>query len=122
VTAKPLLDRARFALAAFVAVICVTTLSPFMHLASGEMVCSVQGTKVIVQSDVHTLGDRGHDTSDDHAAHCPLCMPAGAPPTLIVWNASPVQPLDHALQTIPAALLASLVGAPFPARGPPLVS
>jgi hypothetical protein len=109
--------RARFALASFVAAVLVTLLAPLVHPLAYELVCSAQGSKMIVQGDAVDHHDAG-----DHAAHCPLCMPAGAPPVAFHWDSTSVQPLAHVQQSIPAARLASLVGAPLPARGPPLAS
>jgi hypothetical protein len=114
--------RARLALAAFLATVCVTLLAPFVHPLSYDLVCSAEGNKVIVH-DGSSATDVSHDSSlGDHSAHCPLCMPAGVPPTAVAWDFTPVQPLAHVQQTIPAARLASLVGAPLPARGPPLAA
>ena len=95
-------------------------LAPFVHPVAYQLVCSVQGNKLVATTDHGIVDDGTTHSLDEHAAHCPLCMPAGAPPSMIVWNAAPVQPLAHVLQSIPAARLAGLVGAPLPARGPPL--
>lgn len=107
-------------------------LAPFVHPVAYELVCSAAGNKLVAVADhagvEHGLGEHdgvdggGTSSHDDHAAHCPLCMPAGAPPAMHVLVAEPVQPLAHVLQSIPAARLASLVGAPLPARGPPPAS
>ena len=108
-----------FALATFVAMVCVTGLTPMIHPASPsiayEQVCSADGTKQFV-----AVGDTApsHEMHD-HAAHCPLCMPVGAPPSVFIALFEPVQPLARVRQSIPAARLAGLVGAPLPARGPP---
>lgn len=108
--------QAALVLAAFVATVCLTLLAPFVHAGSFAVVCSAQGNKVVAL-------DAGGRTVDEHGAHCPLCMPVGAPPpTVIVWNAATDQPLAHVQHSIPAARLASLVGAPLPARGPPHLS
>ena len=124
--------RATVVLAAFVAALVVMVLAPFVHPVAYELVCSATGNKRVAVVDhtgaQHGMGehdgadDGGAPSHDDHGAHCPLCMPAGAPPALAVIGAEPVQPLAHVLQSIPAARLASLVGAPLPARGPPLAS
>ncbi len=110
---RRLRQRAVLALASFVAALCVTLLAPFVQAADYELVCSVQGNKLVAHDTA------GHTIGADHAAHCPLCMPAGAPPSTVAWDATPVQPLAHVRQSIPAARLASLVGAALPARGPP---
>ena len=95
--------------------VCVTIVAPLLHPVSYEEVCSASGVKHLVAVDD---GIPVHD-AHDHAAHCPLCMPAGAPPSFFVLHIEPSQPLAHVRQSIPAARLASLVGAPLPARGPP---
>jgi hypothetical protein len=114
--------RARFALIAFLATVCVTLLAPILHPLAYELVCSAQGTKVVVHGDSDVAGVTHGSVPGDHAAHCPLCMPAGVPPTAVAWDFTPVQPLAHVQQSIPAARLATLVGAPLPARGPPLAA
>lgn len=114
--------RASRVLAAFVAVVCVTLIAPFVHAVDYERVCSVQGDRLIaVAADEHPASGP-HDPATDPAAHCPLCLPAGVPPAFVAWRAEPVQPLAHVLRPIPAARLAGLVGAPLPARGPPSLS
>ena len=110
---------ALFALATFVAMVCVTVLAPMIEPSPSsiayEEVCSAHGTKQVA---AHGDAAPSHHMHE-HAAHCPLCMPAGVPPTIFIALFEPVQPLAHVLQTIPAARLAGLVGAPLPARGPP---
>ena len=111
-------------LASFFAALCVTLLAPFVHPVTYELVCSAKGSRLVATTDPAAADERGaqHDAHEDHAAHCPLCMPVAAPPTVVAWDFTPVQPLAHALQAIPAARLAGLVGAPLPARGPPVLS
>ncbi len=110
---------ARFALATFIAMVCVTVLAPVMQPVSQsigyEQVCSADGTKHLIAVGDTTPSHEAHD----HTAHCPLCMPAGVPPSIYIALFEPVQPLAHVQQSIPAARLAGLVGAPLPARGPP---
>lgn len=128
----PVRRRATVVLAAFVAALVVMVLAPFVHPVAYALVCSASGNKLVAVVDhvgaAHAMGehgamdDGGGPSHDDHAAHCPLCMPAGGPAPFVVTAAEPVQPLAHVLQSIPAARLASLVGAPLPARGPPLAS
>ena len=104
------------------AVVCVTLMAPFVHAVDYERVCSVQGDRLVaVDANDHGV-PASHEPATDHAAHCPLCLPAGVPPAFVAWQAEPVQPLGHVLRPIPAAHLAGLVGAPLPARGPPSLS
>ena len=95
----------------------MTLLAPFVSPITYELVCSASGHRMIAVD-----ADRNvQPAAQDGAGHCPLCMPAAPPPAFVAWDLDPVQPLAHALQGMPAARLASLVGAP-PARGPPLLS
>jgi hypothetical protein len=111
-------------LAIFVATLCVTLLAPFVASAGYAEVCSAQGVRLVAvdgaPAEVHAT--HPGDPTSDSTAHCPLCMPAAAPPSAIAWDFTPVQPHAHALRAIPAARLAGLVGAPLPARGPPTLS
>jgi len=113
IRASRLHRHAVFALAIFIATVGVTLFAPLFHPVVYDEVCSADGRHYFVADDA------SHSSHDDHAAHCPLCMPAGAPPAAIVFAFEAVQPLAHVRQSIPAARLASLVGAPLPARGPP---
>ena len=92
--------------------------SPLVHPQAMELVCSSAGAvKVIVQTDdgAQELGASQMD--------CPLCVPAGAPPPVAAMAALPcLQPLGHAVQSIPAARIAAATAAPLPARGPPTFS
>ena len=105
-------------LAAFVAAICITLLAPFVHVSVLERVCSATGDR-LVAVDAAESHDGHQAPVHDAAAHCPLCLAAGMPPSPFVRDFSPVQPLAHVQRAIPAARLAGLVGAPLPARGPP---
>ena len=110
-----------FVLLSFVATVCVTLLAPFVRPMSYELLCSASGHKLIaVTSDRDIVAPTG--MHGDGSGHCPLCMPAAPPPALIAWDFVPVQPLAHVQQRIAAARLASLVGAPLPARGPPFLT
>ena len=126
-----MLDRRlrRFAsavLLSFVAAVCVTLLAPFIHPVSYELLCSASGHKLVAVSIdrnvVDASGPLSPGTHDDGSGHCPLCMPAAPPPPFVAWDFDPVQPLAHVQRSIPAARLVSLVGAPLPARGPPVLS
>ena len=114
--------RATVVLASFLAAVVVMVLAPFVHPVAYAVVCSATGNKMVAVADHAVVDDGSGPSHEDHVAHCPLCMPAGVPPGLVAWDASPVQPLAHVRSSIPAARLASLVGAPLPARGPPPAS
>lgn len=98
-------------------------LAPFVQPLAYAVVCSANGSKLVATVDAHDPGaNSAPDTGVDHTAHCPLCLGTGAPPAIVARDAEPAQPLAHVLRPIPAAHLASLVGAPLPARGPPVLS
>ncbi len=115
--------RALAVMLSFIATVFVTLLAPFVSPIAYEVVCSANGHRLIAVNSDRDVQDAGAPTSlGDGAGHCPLCMPAAPPPAFVVLHFEPVQPLAHVLQGIPAARLASLVGAPLPARGPPVLS
>lgn len=59
------------------------------------------------------------DAHKHRSLDCPLCLFGDAAPSFDWPLLSNAQPLAHALRPIEAARLASLTGAPLPARGPP---
>jgi hypothetical protein len=113
-------------LLSFLATVCVTLLAPFVHPISYELLCSASGrTIVAVTADRLAVDGSGLPSTglhDDGSGHCPLCTPAAPPPAFVALDFTPVQPLARVQQSIPAARLAGLVGAPLPARGPPILS
>ena len=110
--------RATFALVAFVATTLVALLAPMVHRDGFEQVCSAQGVRLVA-----TGGASDHGSSQvDPGMHCPLCMPAGAPPAEQAFDFTPVQVHSQPRIDVRGGRIASLVGAPLPARGPPSVS
>lgn len=108
--------RARVALATFVAAVLVTLVAPFVAPAADGFVCTAHAATV-------DHGTGGLPSPADHAAHCPLCMPAGGPPpAFFAMPSAPVLVPVFVASGVPPARLASLVGAPLPPRGPPPVS
>ncbi|MET0544525.1 MAG: DUF2946 family protein [Variovorax sp.] len=108
----------RLVLLWFVLSLGVAVASPLVHPQSMELVCSSAGAvKVIVQTD-----DGAKELGASHM-DCPLCVLTGAPPPPDGLADLPVvQPLGHAVRSIPAARIAAATAAPLPARGPPLSS
>jgi len=104
-----------FALVWYVLSLGVAIASPVVQPKAMELVCTSAGSvKVIVQTDdgAQELGASQMD--------CPLCVLMGAPPPVLPLSTLPViQPLGHAVQSIPAARIAAATAAPLPARGPP---
>lgn len=116
----PALRRARllasFVLAWFALSLGVAAASPLVQPKPMEIVCSAAGASMLV-----VLTDDGAQAPATGHLDCPLCLPAGAPPPALPLAALPaIQPLGHALQSIPAARIAAATASPLPARGPPL--
>jgi len=91
--------------------------SPLIKAENLEMVCTGMGSMKLVNPDAEDLA-----TSPlPHGLDCPLCMPVAAPAPAMV---SPPHPsgLAHALHPLESARLASLIGLPWLARGPPSLS
>lgn len=118
----PFLRRARnlvsFVLAWFVLSLGVAIASPVVQPKTMQLVCtSVGAVKVVMQTD--------NGVEDVGAGHldCPLCALTGAPPPVAPMADLPnLQPLAHAVQSIPAARIAAATAAPPPARAPPVSS
>lgn len=105
---------ARLVLVWFALFIGVAIASPMVKPVAGQIVCSAMGgMKMVMDGE----GDQG--TLPSASMDCPLCAPLITPPTPEALAFEPPSALAHVLQTIPSAHLASLTGAPLPARGPP---
>lgn len=96
----------------------VTLLAPWVHPASYERLCSAAGHRY-VQVDDHGIAMQGDDAQ---AAHCPMCLPTGAPPSTIAFAPDAIAPVATPTMRMHDAHIAALVGAPFPPRAPPAVS
>lgn len=110
---------ARFVLAWFVLYLGAAVASPLVHPSNSfELVCSGAGTAKLIQKT-----DGGSTGPGAAAMDCPLCAPGGAPPPSVPALAPvPPQPLAYVMRAIPAARIAAITAAPFPARGPPQTS
>jgi hypothetical protein len=107
---------ARFVLVWFALSIGVAVASPIVNPQAMELVCSGTGVmKVLVKT------DDGVKEVNTATLDCPLCATMSAPLPMVSTTVAAPHPLSFALQTIPAARIAALVGAPLPARGPPAV-
>ena len=99
----------------------VAVASPLVNPQATELVCSGSGgMKVVIKTDDGSK--EVSDTGVSHVLDCPMCASLSAPPPLVKLGVEPPHPLSYALQTIAAARIAALVGAPLPARGPPVNS
>ena len=88
--------------------------SPLVQGHDAQMVCSAMGGMKIVSPDT---GDQPQPAGMD----CPLCMPTAAPAPVALATPS-ASGLAHALHPLESARLASLIGPPWQARGPPSLS
>ena len=91
--------------------------SPLVRSEGLQMVCSGMGGMQLVSLEA---GDNA-GTTVPQGLDCPLCLPAAVPAP------SPGKPphpggLAHVLQSPASAWLASLIGPPWQARGPPSLS
>ena len=108
---------ARFVLVWFALSVGVAIASPIVKPQSMEVICSGSGVmKLLIKS------DEGSKVVSLHTLDCSLCATGYAPPPIMQWSVEPVQPLAHVLQSLPAALIASLTAVAPPARGPPAFS
>lgn len=97
----------------------VAVASPLVQPKAMEIVCSAAGASMLVA--MTEMTDDGAQAPATGHLDCPLCLPTGAPPPAMPLVQLPtVQPLGHAVQSIPAARIAAATAAPLPARGPPL--
>ncbi|HVE54135.1 MAG TPA: DUF2946 family protein [Ramlibacter sp.] len=106
---------ARFVLAWFALVLVGGAVAGVVHPQSLEVICSGGVMKLVG-------GEPGDDGQAQATAglDCPLCAVLAPPPALRTFTQP--QPLARAVQSIPAARLASVPGAALPARGPPAFS
>lgn len=83
-----------------------------------NVICTSTGYKFIKQS-----GDKSQDSGQaGHLLDCSLCLASGLPATWPQTELSePPHSLSYTTRSIPAARLASIVAAPLPARGPPVI-
>lgn len=108
----------RFALVWFVLSLGTAIASPMVNPQATELICSGAGVmKLLVKN-----ADGSSTEVATRMLDCPLCATSSAPPPQATLTVLPARPLAHALQTIPAALIATRTAAPPPGRGPPYFS
>lgn len=108
----------RWVVACFLLALGTAIAGPLIAPSATQIICSSVGQVklVVVGGDGEVAEVKGMAS----AADCALCtMPALLPPPPGAPPAS-AMPLARALQPIEAARIASITGAPLPARGPPL--
>ena len=105
----------RFMLAWFALYLGAAVAAPLLTPGGYAVVCSADGIARVVQTD-----DTGAPAEARASLHCPLCVPAGAPPPAAVTPAAtPLQTLACALPAPVEVWPSALTAAPPPARGPP---
>jgi hypothetical protein len=107
---------ARFLLAWFALYLGAATAAPLIAPGGYAVICSADGIARLVQTD-----DAGVPGESRASLHCPLCVPASAPPPpSAVSVETPAHWLAQVLTPSPTTpWLAPLAAAPPPARGPP---
>jgi hypothetical protein len=95
----------------------VAIASPVVHPQAMELVCSSAGS---VKAIVHT-DDGAHELGASHL-DCPLCVLAGAPPTVPAVSLPVSMPPAPAVRPTSSAHITAAAAAPLPARGPPALS
>ena len=97
--------------------------APIINAGKMSLICTSTGYKFVqleVSKSDPSSQNKKASISIKHLLDCSLCVATGILPSLPELDAyKPVHALSYALQSIPAARLASLVSAPPPARGPP---
>lgn len=92
--------------------------SPLVNPQTELVICTGAGMLKVVLADDGSVSTAATSDSGD-TLFCPLCLLAGAPPPVVLNTVAAPQPLAHALQRIPAAVIAARTAAPPPARAPP---
>ena len=108
---------ARLVLVWFALFVGVAAASPLIKPQAMELICASSGAMKLV---LHNDGTTSEAAS--HTLDCSLCGTVGAPPPVIHLATGLAPSLAYALKVITQARIAALVGAPLPARGPPLFS
>ena len=108
----------RLVLAWFILTLGMAVAAPIVQPQSTMVICSEGGSKMImVDDDGNQVVDGGHSALD-----CPLCLPVAVPPACESLRLPVAPPMACARHPFVSAHIAALVGAPLPARGPPLHS
>ena len=106
----------RLVLVWFAFFISAAVASPIIKPASGHMVCSAMGMKMVMDN------EDGQAAQPSASMDCPLCAPVITPPSPQAQAFEPPSALAHAVQRVPAAHIAGLTGAALPPRGPPALN
>lgn len=106
----------RLVLAWFVMSLGMAVASPLVNPQDTLLVCTGTGAmKVLIKADDGSTREVAPSAMD-----CPLCVPASAPPPVMLVPTEPTGPLAYALLSIPSAHIAARTAAPLPPRGPPI--
>lgn len=112
---------ARCALALFVLMQLAAVAAPLVQPPHGEPVCTADGAVEWV--DEGHGGEHSGSSHLSHGIHCPLCVPAGGPPSVysLLTLTQPAPEHRRGFERIDARVAFS-VRAPLPPRGPPAFS
>lgn len=88
--------------------------SPMRQTQPTAVVCSGGVMKVVV------LNDEGSSTPFETGMHCPLCLAASAPPTVLGAVVPTAGALSYVVPYRASTHVAARTASPLPARGPPL--
>lgn len=104
----------RLVLTWFVLTFGMAVASPLLAPTTMVVVCSHEGSKTIMVD-----ADGKAVTSASDTLHCPLCLPATAPPPVVSLSLPAQDAVSNAQPCRTSATFPVPVGAPLPARGPP---
>jgi len=91
--------------------------APVLQSVSMTVVCTDKGARVVV---LDADGAATHGAG--HTLDCPLCLPSAPAPPPAIHGPVAVQPQQIAAPVLIATRVATIAGAPLPARGPPAIS
>lgn len=109
---------ARFVLAWFMLLVVAGSVAPWIRTTAHDSAVCSAAESVLADGGEHD----GHSRSL-HSIECPLCLPLWGPPTPEIAAHAATTPFVALASARPAARhVASTVGSPLPARGPPLAA
>lgn len=104
----------RLVLTWFVLTFGMAVASPLIAPTTVVVICSHEGAQtILVDADGKAV------TSASHTLHCPLCLPATAPPPEVSISVPAPSAVSVVQSCCINAYIPIPVGAPLPARGPP---
>jgi hypothetical protein len=95
----------------------VAVASPVIAPKTLVLLCSHEGSKAVVLD-----ADGKIVTTDAQTLNCPLCLPATAPPPAFFMPLPVSSSAPAVLPCFTSEHVSAPVGAPLPARGPPIIA